>query len=134
MAVSGCTGLLLACAGHGSALTYLLQQPSALNTQFLRLSLKCNSVICCRVLPSQKADVTKMVRDSTTMITLAIGDGNNDVAMIKQAHLGVGISGEEGIQVRTPSAPTVALRSLGFGCAVRLTPANAFHACTHGLS
>jgi magnesium-transporting ATPase (P-type) len=87
-------------AGHGSALTYLLQQPSALNTQFLRLSLKCNSVICCRVLPSQKADVTKMVRDSTTMITLAIGDGNNDVAMIKQAHLGVGISGEEGMQVR----------------------------------
>ena len=31
-------------------------------------------------------------------VTLAIGDGANDVSMIQQAHIGVGISGQEGMQ------------------------------------
>jgi magnesium-transporting ATPase (P-type) len=84
--------------GGDSALAGRRRRPSKLNEQFLKVALQCDSVICCRVLPSQKADVTKTVREDTDMVTLAIGDGNNDVAMIKQAHIGVGLSGEEGMQ------------------------------------
>jgi magnesium-transporting ATPase (P-type) len=49
------------------------------------------------VTPKQKADVIEMiVKDDPSQITLAIGDGANDVNMIKQAHIGVGIFGNEG--------------------------------------
>ena len=37
-------------------------------------------------------------RDDKTIMTLAIGDGANDVSMIKEAHVGVGIFGNEGIR------------------------------------
>lgn len=46
--------------------------------------------------PSQKAEIVDAVKSSTNEITLAIGDGANDVAMIKAANVGVGISGHEG--------------------------------------
>lgn len=65
---------------------------------FMALSLKCRSVICCRVTPSQKAEVTNAVKQATGQITLGIGDGANDVAMIRAANVGVGISGREGLQ------------------------------------
>ncbi len=64
----------------------------------MALSLKCRSVICCRVTPSQKAEVTNAVKQATGQITLGIGDGANDVAMIRAANVGVGISGREGLQ------------------------------------
>ncbi|KAJ2746909.1 hypothetical protein GGI20_000988 [Coemansia sp. BCRC 34301] len=32
------------------------------------------------------------------MVTLAIGDGGNDIAMIQEAHVGIGIAGQEGLQ------------------------------------
>jgi phospholipid-transporting ATPase len=54
-------------------------------------------VVCCRLLPSQKAEVVKVVRQHLNKITLAIGDGANDVPMIKEAHIGVGLFGEEGM-------------------------------------
>jgi phospholipid-transporting ATPase len=57
------------------------------------------AVICCRVSPSQKAAIVSLVRRSVKAITLAIGDGANDVGMIQAAHVGVGISGQEGLQV-----------------------------------
>ena len=50
--------------------------------------------------PLQKAQVTALVK-SRGDITLAIGDGANDVGMIQKAHIGVGISGQEGMQVGT---------------------------------
>lgn len=53
--------------------------------------------MCCRLLPSQKADVVRLVRNKLGKITLAIGDGANDVPMIKEAHIGVGLFGEEGM-------------------------------------
>lgn len=65
---------------------------------FLRLGLASESCICCRVSPSQKASVVRMVKDQKKWVTLAIGDGANDVSMIQEAHLGVGISGREGTQ------------------------------------
>ncbi len=56
-------------------------------------------MVCCRVTPAQKAAVTLLVKDNMPgQITLAIGDGANDVAMIQAAHLGVGIRGKEGQQ------------------------------------
>lgn len=47
------------------------------------LSKDCEAVVCCRLLPSQKAEVVKVVRQHLNKITLSIGDGANDVPMIK---------------------------------------------------
>ncbi|KAM6391649.1 putative phospholipid-transporting ATPase IM [Rhynochetos jubatus] len=58
----------------------------------------CKVVICCRVTPLQKAQVVELVKKYKKAVTLAIGDGANDVSMIKTAHIGVGISGQEGMQ------------------------------------
>ena len=58
-----------------------------------------DGVICCRVSPAQKAEVVRLVQENMPgKLTLSIGDGANDVAMIQQAHIGVGISGLEGLQ------------------------------------
>lgn len=66
--------------------------------KFLLLCKECRSVLCCRVSPAQKAAVVRMVKNSLEVMTLSIGDGANDVAMIQEAHVGVGIAGEEGRQ------------------------------------
>jgi magnesium-transporting ATPase (P-type) len=66
---------------------------------FLKIGVVCKAVVCCRVTPAQKAAVTLLVKDNMPgQITLAIGDGANDVAMIQAAHLGIGIRGKEGQQ------------------------------------
>ncbi|KAJ2163162.1 aminophospholipid translocase [Coemansia sp. RSA 552] len=65
---------------------------------FLELATLCKAVICCRVSPLQKALVVKLVKRRKKAILLAIGDGANDVSMIQAAHVGVGISGQEGLQ------------------------------------
>ncbi|GAU88520.1 hypothetical protein RvY_01206 [Ramazzottius varieornatus] len=81
----------------GRALTYALAMD--LRKDFLDLATLCDAVICCRVSPMQKADVVSLVKTHYPKdITLAIGDGANDVAMIQTAHIGVGISGKEGMQ------------------------------------
>ena len=67
-----------------------------LSKDFMEIALKCKSVICCRVSPAQKAEIVEAVKKTTKSITLAIGDGANDVAMIRAANVGVGISGMEG--------------------------------------
>mmetsp|Transcript_7802 Transcript_7802/g.7261 ORF Transcript_7802/g.7261 Transcript_7802/m.7261 type:complete len:97 (+) Transcript_7802:556-846(+) len=60
---------------------------------------KTNALIVYRSSPSQKAEVVKFLRSSIKeSITLAIGDGANDVNMIQTAHIGVGIFGKEGNQ------------------------------------
>ena len=67
--------------------------------QFLRISKTCEAVVCCRVSPSQKADVVRLIKDDDKdAITLAIGDGANDVSMIKEAHVGIGLYGNEGMR------------------------------------
>ncbi|SCU85849.1 LANO_0C05688g1_1 [Lachancea nothofagi CBS 11611] len=66
--------------------------------RFLLLCKNCKAVLCCRVSPAQKAAVVKLVKNSLDVMTLAIGDGSNDVAMIQSADIGVGIAGEEGRQ------------------------------------
>ncbi|XP_010236944.1 phospholipid-transporting ATPase 2 isoform X1 [Brachypodium distachyon] len=64
---------------------------------FTELAVLSKTAICCRVTPSQKAQLVKLLK-SCDYRTLAIGDGGNDVRMIQQAHIGVGISGREGLQ------------------------------------
>ncbi|PPQ86909.1 hypothetical protein CVT25_009795 [Psilocybe cyanescens] len=74
----------------------------------LRLAMVCEGVICCRVSPLQKALVVRLVKDGLGAMTLAIGDGANDVSMIQAADVGVGISGEEGLQAVNSSDYAIA--------------------------
>ncbi|CAM8946147.1 unnamed protein product [Rhodiola kirilowii] len=92
----GYSGPKLSLVLDGKCLMYALD-PS-LRGMLLNLSLNCSSVVCCRVSPLQKAQVTSLVRKGAKKITLSIGDGANDVSMIQAAHVGVGISGLEGRQ------------------------------------
>ncbi|XP_073261902.1 phospholipid-transporting ATPase 2 isoform X3 [Populus alba] len=64
---------------------------------FTELAILSRTAICCRVTPSQKAQLVQILK-SCDYRTLAIGDGGNDVRMIQQADIGVGISGREGLQ------------------------------------
>ena len=75
---------------------------------FLALATRCRAVICCRVSPLQKAKVVTLVKDLTGAVSLAIGDGANDVSMIQAAHMGVGISGLEGLQAAMASDVSIA--------------------------
>jgi len=70
-----------------------------LREMFLELASMSKVVIACRVSPKQKADLVTFVRNKYPEArTLSIGDGANDVNMITQAHVGIGISGLEGQQ------------------------------------
>ncbi|KAH7331067.1 hypothetical protein KP509_20G014000 [Ceratopteris richardii] len=89
----------------GKALNYALGE---LEDELMGIAMKCASVICCRVSPKQKAVVTKLVKKKTGAITLGIGDGANDVGMIQEAHVGVGISGVEGMQATMASDFSIA--------------------------
>ncbi|RNF26405.1 putative phospholipid-translocating P-type ATPase (flippase) [Trypanosoma conorhini] len=80
----------------GTVLESILNTPE-LRERFAALSDNCVCVICARVTPSQKAALTHFVRTRDFM-TLAVGDGGNDVAMLQEAHVGVGIVGKEGQQ------------------------------------
>ncbi|KAK7867763.1 hypothetical protein R5R35_002262 [Gryllus longicercus] len=82
----------------GKTLTYILDRRSNLQKPFLELTRHCTSVLCCRATPLQKAYIVKVVKEVLKMRTLAIGDGANDVSMIQTADVGIGISGQEGMQ------------------------------------
>lgn len=81
---------------NGHSLAFALEKNMQL--ELLRTACMCQTVICCRVTPLQKAQVVQLVKKYKQAVTLAIGDGANDVSMIKAAHIGVGISGQEGMQ------------------------------------
>ena len=71
---------------------------------FLSVAKKAVAVICCRVSPLQKSQVVKLLKNyDKSKITLAIGDGGNDVSMIMEAHIGIGIYGEEGLRAAQSS-------------------------------
>uniref|UniRef100_A0A8C2ZX55 Phospholipid-transporting ATPase n=1 Tax=Cyclopterus lumpus TaxID=8103 RepID=A0A8C2ZX55_CYCLU len=72
----------------GASLSLALREHEKL---FMEVCKNCSAVLCCRMAPLQKAKVPKP-------ITLAIGDGANDVSMIQEAHVGIGIMGKEGRQ------------------------------------
>ena len=96
---SGCLALIVS----GDALEVLLKSQKGnveSELMLLKLTRMCKVVLACRVSPSQKSLIVKMVKYAvgTKPMTLAIGDGANDVPMIQSAHIGIGISGHEGRQ------------------------------------
>ncbi|XP_055444454.1 phospholipid-transporting ATPase VD isoform X1 [Bubalus kerabau] len=90
------SGLRAALIITGKTLEFALQE--SLQKQFLELTAHCQAVVCCRATPLQKSEVVKLVRSHLRVMTLAIGDGANDVSMIQVADIGIGISGQEGMQ------------------------------------
>ena len=59
-----------------------------LKKMFIDLSKESKAVVCCRVTPKQKAQCVRLIKKNLKKITLAIGDGANDVNMIQQADIG----------------------------------------------
>ncbi|XVF03488.1 hypothetical protein REPUB_Repub04eG0265400 [Reevesia pubescens] len=90
----------------GKSLAYALEDD--MKKMFLELAIGCASVICCRSSPKQKALVTRLVKSGTGRTTLAIGDGANDVGMLQEADIGIGISGVEGMQAVMSSDVAIA--------------------------
>lgn len=80
---------------EGSSITQIFAE-EILKDIFLDIIENCETVICCRVSPKQKAQVVKLVKEYLGKITLAVGDGANDVNMIQEADIGIGIYGLEG--------------------------------------
>ena len=66
--------------------------------RFFQTSMKALSVVCCRCSPTQKRIIVKTIKKYTDARTAAVGDGGNDVAMIQEADVGIGIVGKEGLQ------------------------------------
>ncbi len=111
----------------GTALGHALAEDFSRDL-LLRVSTQCKAVICCRVSPLQKALIVRLIKDNLGVMTLAIGDGANDVSMIQvsnrswldawpyahplistqAAHVGVGIAGEEGLQAVNSSDYAIA--------------------------
>ncbi|KAL4867407.1 hypothetical protein BDV12DRAFT_171368 [Aspergillus spectabilis] len=90
----------------GKSLTFALEKD--MEKLFLDLAIQCKAVVCCRVSPLQKALVVKLVKRHLKALLLAIGDGANDVSMIQAAHVGVGISGVEGLQAARSADVSIA--------------------------
>ncbi|KAL2899777.1 Phospholipid-transporting ATPase 1 [Bienertia sinuspersici] len=80
----------------GNSLVYILEKD--LESELFDLATSCQVVVCCRVAPLQKAGIVDLIKSRTDDLTLAIGDGANDVSMIQMADVGVGICGQEGRQ------------------------------------
>ncbi|KAF2190114.1 phospholipid-translocating P-type ATPase [Zopfia rhizophila CBS 207.26] len=86
-----------------------INEVEPLKMLFYDLAILADSVICCRASPSQKAGLVKGIRKRVKKsITLAIGDGANDIAMIQEAHVGIGITGKEGLQAARTSDYSIA--------------------------
>lgn len=87
----------------------MIERDETLMPRFFKLAILVDSVICCRASPKQKAFLVKSVRKHVlNAITLAIGDGANDIAMIQEAHVGIGITGKEGLQAARISDYSIA--------------------------
>ncbi|KAK1283614.1 Phospholipid-transporting ATPase 1 [Acorus calamus] len=93
---SGLTSMPLALIIDGNSLVYILEKD--LEQELFDLATSCRAVLCCRVAPLQKAGIVDLIKSRTNDMTLAIGDGANDVSMIQMADVGIGICGQEGRQ------------------------------------
>ncbi|CAI5783841.1 probable phospholipid-transporting ATPase VD isoform X1 [Podarcis lilfordi] len=80
----------------GATLEFALHDSVA--SKFLQLTTRVRAVICCRATPLQKSRVVEKIRKELKVMTLAVGDGANDVSMIQVADVGIGIAGQEGMQ------------------------------------
>jgi phospholipid-translocating ATPase len=66
--------------------------------EFTEIAIKLPAVIACRCSPTQKAEITSLIKKASGKRVCCIGDGGNDVSMIQAADVGVGIVGKEGMQ------------------------------------
>eukprot|EP00871_Galdieria_phlegrea_P003198 jgi/Galph1/387/GphlegSOOS_G5030.1 len=89
----------------GTSLTFALKN---VPETFLTVAEQCVSVICCRATPLQKAVIVRLVK-TQGRVTCAVGDGANDVSMIQEADVGIGIQGHEGMQAVMASDYAVGL-------------------------
>jgi len=67
-----------------------------LQAKMVRVALQSDAVLGCRCSPMQKAEMVETIQKNVDCVSLAIGDGANDVSMLQAAHVGVGIAGLEG--------------------------------------
>jgi P-type E1-E2 ATPase len=82
-----------------SAVLPIILADEVKKSKFLLMSKLCDSVICARASPGQKAEIISAIKQHDQfLITAAIGDGANDVSMIKEAHVGIGLYGNEGLR------------------------------------
>ncbi|KAF5005880.1 hypothetical protein FDECE_7693 [Fusarium decemcellulare] len=86
-----------------------IDEDDDLSLLFYDLVIRVDSVICCRASPSQKTNLVRSIRRYVPKsMTLAIGDGANDIGMIQASHVGIGISGREGLQAARISDYSIA--------------------------
>ena len=83
---------------EGPLVNRIIANPILANKVVSKIFSKCDSVVCFRMSPNDKGGVVSLVKDYRQRVTLAIGDGANDVNMIKRAHIGVGLYGQEGLR------------------------------------
>ena len=83
----------------GKTLAYFEKLEEHEKKYFIEIFSSCSSAICCRLTPRQKSQMVRILKKYKNKITLSIGDGANDVPMILEASIGIGISGKEGTQV-----------------------------------
>jgi phospholipid-transporting ATPase len=84
----------------GITLRYIFEFDSSV---FVELGLLCAGAVCCRLTPLQKAECVRLFQSSTACTVLSVGDGANDVSMIQEARVGIGIMGLEGAQAELAS-------------------------------
>lgn len=91
----------------GGALAVVLND-STLQKLFYKVALVSESVVICRCSPKQKADIAYILKTQYQKVVCCIGDGGNDVGMIKAASVGIGIQGKEGLQASLASDFSIA--------------------------
>merc|ERR1711871_1020693 len=84
----------------GPSFKYFDEENHIQRGRLLFLGQNCRSVVACRLTPVQKQQLVGLVKNDAVpkAVTLAIGDGANDVSMIREADVGIGIIGKEGRQ------------------------------------
>ena len=97
----------LSLAFNGVALTFIIED-NEMSELFFKLAYISNTCICSRMSPIQKSEVVHLCKKYGKWISLAIGDGANDVAMIQEAHIGIGVAGKEGTQALLAAEFTIA--------------------------
>ena len=89
-------GAVFALVIDGASLASVFAYKDNLDS-FRTISSDCKAVVCCRMSPLQKSEIVRMIKNMPgAPVTAAIGDGANDVSMIQEAHVGLGINGKEG--------------------------------------
>ena len=87
---------------NGDTLLNIFESKEAIKL-FHILFNKSDSVICSRVDPQQKSKLVSIIKSLSKKVCLAIGDGANDVGMITEANIGIGIHGLEGSEASRAS-------------------------------